>query len=291
MSYNDHHYLIDPARPRSEIWRTVLGSGLILGVYMGLLVGLFFVLESTFGIDFVVSLFDGATPAAMASLLATFLFMTFGVWCAMRLLHKRAFASLLGPQEWLVPQFGRAMVALIALTIVSLLIPTGDLMDDLSLNMPVGRWLMFLLPALVLVFIQISAEEFVFRGYLQSQLAARFNSPFVWMLIPSLLFGVLHHSPSEYGSNAIFITLWAVIFGALAADLTARSGTLGPALALHFANNVSAMLFVGVDGTLSGFALYTLPIDPSDPDLLPLIWIDLVAMFVAWLAVRVAIRR
>ncbi len=30
-------------------------------------------------------------------------------------------------------------------------------------------------------------EELVFRGYLQSQLAARFRSPLVWIVLPSLM--------------------------------------------------------------------------------------------------------
>ena len=37
-------------------------------------------------------------------------------------------------------------------------------------------------------------------------------------------------------------SIWAGAFGIAAADLTARCGTLGPAIALHFGNNLCAAL-------------------------------------------------
>jgi hypothetical protein len=86
------------------------------------------------------------------------------------------------------------------------------------------------------------------------------------------------------------ITLWAVLFGVVAADLTARSGTLAPAIALHLLNNLSALLVVGVPGVLSGLALLTLPYRADDPELMGYIWLDLVAMGLAWMIARWAIR-
>ena len=41
------------------------------------------------------------------------------------------------------------------------------------------------------LFCQVFAEEVAFRGYLQTQLAARFTSPVIWMSLPALGFGLL----------------------------------------------------------------------------------------------------
>ena len=76
------------------------------------------------------------------------------------------------------------------------------------------------------------------------------------------------------------------------ADLTARSGSLGPAIAVHFCNNVSAILVVSLPDDLSGLALYLTPFGMQDTDALAA-WlpVDFAMMLVFWLAARLAIRR
>jgi len=132
----------------------------------------------------------------------------------------------------------------------------------------------------------------LFRGYLQQQLAARFSHPLIWMFLPSALFGLAHYGPDTYGANAWLVVIWAGIFGALAADLTARSGTLGPAIALHFATNVSALLLVAPQGEMSGLALFQYSFPAHDEAAIrALLPIDFAAMMVGWLAARLALRR
>jgi hypothetical protein len=87
------------------------------------------------------------------------------------------------------------------------------------------------------------------------------------------------------------IALWAAFFGVLAADLTARSGSLGAALGFHMANNVVALLIIGVGGTLDGLALWSLPIDLTDPAVArPALIVDFATMIVSWLLARLALR-
>ena len=140
--------------------------------------------------------------------------------------------------------------------------------------------------------IQAGTEELLFRGYIQQALAARFSSPLVWMVLPSALFALGHYLPAEAGQNALPIALWSGIFGVLMADLTARAGTLGPAIAVHLVNNVSALLIVSLPDTLSGLSLFTVPYSMSDAEALRgWLAIDFATMFVCWLAARLALRR
>ena len=158
--------------------------------------------------------------------------------------------------------------------------------------MPFGRWAALLPLSLAALLIQVSAEEILFRGYLQQQLAARFDSPLIWMLVPSVLFAAGHYVPSEAGENALMIALWAAVFGCLMADLTARAGTLGPAIAVHLANNVVAILLISVTDSMNGLALYVSVEATSDPALVRA-WlpVDFAMMLVSWLAARLALRR
>jgi membrane protease YdiL (CAAX protease family) len=146
--------------------------------------------------------------------------------------------------------------------------------------------------SLLVVLIQTSAEEIVFRGYIQQGLAARFKSPAVWILGPSALFALGHYLPAEAGENALLITLWAGVFGCMMADLTARAGTLGPAIAVHFFNNVTALLVFASPTSLYGLSLYLMPYEMSDGAALrPWLAVDFAMMLVTWLTARLAIRR
>ena len=76
------------------------------------------------------------------------------------------------------------------------------------------------------------------------------------------------------------------------ADLTARAGTLGPAIAVHFVNNVTAILIVSMPDNLSGLALYLSPFSLADTEAVRA-WlpVDFGFMLVSWLTARLAIRR
>jgi membrane protease YdiL (CAAX protease family) len=158
-------------------------------------------------------------------------------------------------------------------------------------NVAVGTWAAFLLPALVALFLQVFAEELIFRGYLQSQLAARFASPVIWLAVPSVAFALLHFDAANYGGNAWIVVLWAAAFGIVAGDLTARFGTLGPATALHFINNFSAILIAAPDGMFDGLALYSYPFALDDTRAITAMMpVDLLVLFCGWLAIRLSLR-
>jgi hypothetical protein len=121
----------------------------------------------------------------------------------------------------------------------------------------------FLPLALVGVLIQTGAEEVLFRGYMQQQLAARFSSPLMWMILPSAIFAALHYQPEIMGDNTWLMMAAVFVFAVLAADLTAVTGNIGAAWGMHFVNNALAILVVATDGPLSGLALFMAPISPA----------------------------
>ena len=76
-----------------------------------------------------------------------------------------------------------------------------------------------------------------------------------------------------------------------AADLTARCGTLGPALAMHLVNNIGSLLLIGTLGDMQGLALYVVPTGLSDPNLMPFLVLDAMLILIAWLGARIVLRR
>ncbi|MEO0990702.1 MAG: CPBP family intramembrane glutamic endopeptidase, partial [Pseudomonadota bacterium] len=155
-----------------------------------------------------------------------------------------------------------------------------------------GPWLMYLPLTLVGLLVQTGAEELAFRGYLQQQVAARFRHPVFWMVIPSVLFGFLHYDPVSMGGNALIIVGATTMFGLMAADLTARSGNLGAAWGMHFANNFFALAVVAVEDTITGLALYRTAYGAGDADIpLASLALDFVVLILAWGLCRRVVRR
>ncbi|MFS4581412.1 lysostaphin resistance A-like protein [Phaeobacter sp. C3_T13_0] len=298
-AYAAHARLVDPARPRSEIWRILLGIFLIGVISYAATHAVLQFLIAVFPGAWIGDLPTGKSPVAMLVLLGSFVFVTFAVAAVLRLLHQRRLAGLIGPLRLTLHQFCRTGLGLLylmgGLLVLWLILPSGldgGAMSSLVKNFDLGQWLLLLPLALFAVFVQISAEEILFRGYLQQALAARFSHPVIWLLVPSILFAIGHYAPADAGVNAPLIVLWAGGFGFLMADLTARAGTLGPAIAIHFANNIIAILLFGSPTSLSGLALYLVPFELSDPIILrQMLWLDFAIVGLCWLVARLAIRR
>jgi membrane protease YdiL (CAAX protease family) len=292
--YSAHQSFIASAHGTEQLWRLAFGLVLAAGVYLvcyQLYLGALIALWP----DPQALLFDlqtGSTPGAMLVLLSGFACMIAATGVAVRIAHKRNPMDLLGPGRLAMRQFSAVMMLLLVVGGVVWVLPPWDMGGPVTPNLGLGVWLLLLPLSLLAVLIQVSAEEILFRGYIQRQLAARFKSPWAWMILPSVLFGQGHYMPEMAGSNAVLIVLWAVVFGVLMADLTARAGTLGPAIAVHFVNNASAFLLVSLPDDLSGLSLYLGSFSMGDEAMMRA-WlpVDFAFMIVSWLTARLAIRR
>lgn len=297
LNYGAHEALVASARAKAEIWRLVAGIFTLIAVWVFLANSVANMVVSWIppaGHDaFWEATGTGATPGAVFFLLVQIGLLIPATGLAAALIHRRAFWELIGAPSKALSQFVLVLCAQVALFIVlTILPPYGFGEDSLVPGLAFGSWLVLLPLALLAVFFQCAAEEFAFRGYLQQQLAARFQSPVIWILIPSALFAFGHYDPSGAGENALTIALLAGLFGILLADITARAGTLGPAVAIHVSNNVLAMLFVGMPENLSGLALYVMPFGFDDVEQVRA-WlpVDAVSMIVSWLLARLVLQR
>ena len=291
MSYDPQETLTAPARARSHPLRLLAGMGMMVVLYVLLTIP-FAELGRVLlgpGLDAETQP-GGSTPLAVLFILSSFACLIIALMITMQMVHERPAATLVGPASLATWQFLRVGLFLLPLYLFLTVLPMPE-EYQLSRNLALGQWLLWLPLALPCLMIQVGAEELVFRGYLQSQLAARFRHPLIWIGLPSALFGLVHYSSEPAGENAWLLVIWATLFGAAAADLTARSGTLGPALALHFANNAFAILITAPIGNMDGLALYSFPLALDDAALawyiLPL---EILFTLCAWLTARLTLR-
>jgi len=294
--YSAHEQLVAPARSGRAIWRLIAGLFVIAGVVFGLNFFTSTVIQSIAPEFWRTGFTDpdrqGDTPLSMLILLGSFGFVILGTGFAGRMLQRRGLLGMIGSMPLAIVQFWQVSRVLVLLGVVLFVLPPWDMGPPLERNLGFPLWLALLPASLMAVAIQTSAEEILFRGYIQQSLAARFSSPLIWMVLPSALFALGHYLPAEAGENAVPIALWAGIFGCLMADLTARAGTLGPAIAVHLFNNVFALLLVALPGALSGLSLFLAPFEMSDSEAMRA-WlaVDFATMLVTWLAARLALRR
>lgn len=275
---------VAPARRRPQIWRICLGVLLCVAVYLlGLNVMAGFLARRGIPIS---ALAQGDSPLGMLLLLASFGWMLLGPVLAVQVLHARSAATLFGRAPVLIRDF--AITAGCIASVQALSLFGWFLVYDAVPNLPLALWLPLLPFSLAGIALQTAAEEAVFRGYLLQQLAARFRSPLIWALLPSALFGMLHHQPGLGAADWTMMGAMLVI-GLLAADMTARTGNLGAAWGMHFANNSAALLVLASDGALPGLALFRTPY-PADA----IGWLivgDVIVLLFGWAAARRILRR
>jgi len=284
---------IGPARLYPELWRLALGLLLIAFVYAGffaiMLVGLYPVVGPIQYFGWILKLRQPAEPWPTVFVLISFVGLMLGPLIAAPACHFRGPGTLFGPLDETVRSF--ALTLAVLLPVYAVMLGIGWLIEPPVVNLPLDTWLRFLPLALPLVLIQTTAEELIFRGYLQQQLAVRFAARWVWMGLPALLFTSLHWNPIA-GTNIWLILLVTLAYALIAADLTERTGSLGAAIGLHFVNNVAALLLIATGGTITGLSLYVTPYDVSDMGGLPIgLAVDAVLLFIVWRLLRAVLTR
>jgi len=285
---------IAPARERPQLWRTALGVLMACGLFvisvLSLMAIIWFMVGPSNAQVWFERMRSASTPTGALLMLYSFAGLAFGIASATRLLHRRKARTLFGPTARLMRDF--AIAAGVVFFLYGLSLVAWSQNYDALMNLDYSLWLTFLPLALLGILVQTGTEELAFRGYLQQQLAVRFRSPVIWMAVPSVLFGALHFDPTNAGPNTWAIVGTATLFAFVAADLTARTGSLGAAWGFHFANNCLAILFLATDGTITGLSLYITPYSASDPSLpRVLILTDIAMMGLAWMICRRLLRK
>lgn len=250
-------YLELAKRGKNQWWRYLLGIFLILLAWQG--IGLM----PTIALAVWVEIDDDPTTRfnedtflvqglsaslTFIDIMAMFIFLMLGIWLVVRFLHKRPFLSLITPLQrisWLRVLQGAVVFAAIYLSVTALsewLSPTPA--GEMEYVFKPKAFLAFLPLALLLVPIQTSAEELLFRGYLMQGLGLVLHR---WgaVLVSSLLFALPHLlNPEVYGANLWIAFLPYLTTGLLLSLITLRDGTLELALGVHAINNIFAFLFV-----------------------------------------------
>ncbi|OWU85587.1 hypothetical protein ATO6_01235 [Oceanicola sp. 22II-s10i] len=300
-AYQPHRIFAAPAVPSARTGRLIAGIFCVEFLFaIGLT--LFGMVLNAVSPDLALSVFDGDTAAGLLLQLTSFALLAASVGIVLNRLHDRSFMTAIGAPDVAARDLTRAFLAVLAIYFLVEILPPWWSTEELAGHRAPFLWLLMVPLGLIGLLIQTGAEEIFYRGYIQQQLAARFDSPRVWLIVPNLLFAMAHWDNGTTQTESWQYMIWAFFFGLAASDLTARTGTLGAAVGLHLANNAYAFLLFGeTDAPDSGLSLFLLPPGGAMPatadgvaggyvfsfDL----FVDLSVVALSWLAARVALRR
>ena len=234
--------------PKYRWWKPLVTGLIALAFFIVLtvivtvpLIVLTFVDPNGFGAAFGPLIYEGvidsAVPVVLAFSLSSIALMLPAIWLATLIMGPRPvglLSSVAGRLRW------RWMLRLIIPALVAFgtsfvlyLLVLPPIMGEPAPAVEVGAdlWLMLAI-ILLLVPLQATAEEYVFRGYLMQAIGGWLKHPAFAILLPVPLFMVGH-----------LYDVWGLldvgVFAVFAAWLTWRTGGLEAAIVAHVINNVS----------------------------------------------------
>lgn len=299
-AYAPHSEYISPARATADLARLILGVAMIEGLY-NILLHLLDAGLLGLPAGFTEGYYYGTTRAGMIAQLFSFGLLAGTVILVTRLLHHRGMFSLMGG-AWGLRQMKHVTIGVLILFLVSDFLPPSWNIDGMHMHSGL-TWLLLLPVTLAALTVQIGAEELLYRGYIQQQIAARFSSPWIWLTLPNVMFALAHWDGAAPLPEAVHYMIWAFCFGLAASDLTARTGSLGAAAGFHLANNAYAFLLFGDAGMDdSGLALFLFDAPDTQKldtvtETLPAQWlstsfvVELSFVLLMWLTARLVLRR
>jgi len=214
-------------------------------------------------VNYLMSLFDSNTN--LVFLLLPFvggLIFLFGI---VKLLHKQTITSLTTSRkkiDWKRIFFAFFFWGIISsgMVLLDYYLAPESYIDNFELN----RFLLLAAIAILLLPIQTSCEEYLFRGYLMQGIGVVTNSKWIPLVITSLIFGLLHISNPEVDKLGYIIMVYYIGTGLFLGVITLMDEGMELALGFHAANNLFTALLVTANWT----ALQTHSVfkDVSEPE-------------------------
>jgi membrane protease YdiL (CAAX protease family) len=135
--------------------------------------------------------------------------------------------------------------------------------ENYVINFKLVPFLILCVIAIVLVPLQTSFEEYLFRGYLMQGIGVIVKNKWMPLLITSLVFGLLHIMNPEVDKLGYVIMIYYIGTGLFLGIMTLMDEGLELSLGFHAANNLFTALLVTADWT--AFQTHSILKDMSDP--------------------------
>ncbi len=201
-----------------------------------------------------------------------------------RYVHKQSFTSLTTSRnkiDWKRVGFSALLWSFITLvvTVVEYWISPESFVFQFNLKAFIPLFMI----SVLMIPLQTSFEEYLFRGYMMQGLGVLFKNRWVPFVVTSLLFGLMHIGNPEVEKMGFGILIYYISTGFFLGLITLMDEGLELALGFHAANNtVSALL---ITSSWTAFQTDSVFLDVSEPSFgaevfLPLLIIYPIVLFI-----------
>ncbi|WP_190808542.1 CPBP family intramembrane glutamic endopeptidase [Flagellimonas sp. S3867] len=149
--------------------------------------------------------------------------------------------------------------------------------DDYVFNLDWSKFIPLAVIAIILIPLQTSFEEYLFRGHMMQGLGILTKKRWVPLVVTSVLFGLMHLANPEVEKLGMGIMVYYIGTGFFLGIMTLMDEGLELALGFHAANNLITALLVTADWT--AFQTHSIYKDISEP---ALGWDALIPVFVVF---------
>jgi CAAX protease family protein len=202
--------------------------------------------------------------ATLFLVLLSFVIGLIGLYIWIRWIHKQPWISLTTSRkkvDWGRIFFGFLLIA--GTTSILTLLDYYSNPDGYVLQFQWGPFLGLFIIAVLMMPLQTSFEEYLFRGYLMQGIGVMSGNRWMPLIITSVIFGGLHFFNPEVGKLGNVIMIYYIGTGLFLGVITLMDEGMELALGFHAGNNLIASLLVTADWT--AFQTNSILRDVSDP--------------------------
>lgn len=284
-------FLEQGIKPENKFWKYLLGSVFIISAsFIGQLPITAAVFYKTFSekIAFpttnegIMKMFESNTTLFLVMI--SFVFAFVGIYFVVKYIHHQTLLSVTTSRskvDWRRIWFSFFVWTIFSL--ISFLFVYLKSPEQFLLQFKLVPFLILLVLGAILIPIQTSTEEYVFRGYLMQGFANLAYNRWFPLLMTSIIFGSMHWANPEVGKMGNIIMVYYIGTGLLLGIITLMDEGMELALGFHAANNLVGALLVTSDWTV--FQTNSIFKDLSEPSagidvILPVVVIYPILLFI-----------
>lgn len=197
-------------------------------------------------------------------LLLTFAVGLFAIFFVAKFIHYQPIKTLTTTRkkmDWGRFFFGFGLIAIFSIAVTAVDYFSNP--EDYLVNFQPAPFFIMLLIAVVMIPLQTSFEEYLFRGYLMQGIGVLVKNRWFPLVLTSVIFGGLHFFNPEVTKMGNIIMIYYIGTGFLLGIMTLMDEGMELALGFHAGNNLLTAVLVTADWT--AFQTNSLLKDISDP--------------------------
>lgn len=284
-------FLEQGIKPENKFWKYLLGSLLIfVASFVGQIPLSAVVLFETFfnkkpypkNDKMLMKMFE--PNLTLFLIMISFVFALTGVYYVVTKLHHQSFLSVTTSRKKIdVKRILFSFLLWAGFSILSFLYVYFKSPENFIWNFKLIPFLVLVLIGTILIPIQTSTEEYVFRGYLMQGFANLAKNKWFPLLITSLIFGSMHWFNPEVTKMGNIIMIYYIGTGLFLGVITLMDEGIELALGFHAANNLVGALLITSDW--SAFQTHSIFKDLSEPSagfdvILPVVIVYPILLFI-----------